>query len=131
MTYFEGFIAPVPEANKDSYREHAAGAAPIFLELGVKRHFEAWDSDVPEGKVTDFRKAVDAKPDEKVVFAWFEYPDKATRDSVNEKMRSDPRMEAMGTSMPFDGKRMIFGGFTPVVELDGRSQQSERQSETA
>jgi uncharacterized protein YbaA (DUF1428 family) len=119
MTYFEGFIAPVPEANKDSYREHAAGAAPIFLELGVKRHFEAWDSDVPEGKVTDFRKAVDAKPDEKVVFAWFEYPDKATRDSVNEKMRSDPRMEAMGTSMPFDGKRMIYGGFDAIVEEGG------------
>ena len=74
MTYFEGFVAAVPEANKEAYRKHAADAAPIFKEFGVKRHVEAWDSDVPEGKVTDFRKAVDAKPDEKVVFAWFEYP---------------------------------------------------------
>src|SRR5918996_1918895 len=116
MTYFEGFVAAVPEANKEAYRKHAADAAPIFQELGVKRHIEAWDSDVPEGKVTDFRRAVEAKPDEKVVFAWFEYPDKATRDSANEKMRSDPRMKDMGESMPFDGKRMIYGGFDAIVE---------------
>jgi len=116
MTYFEGFVAAVPEANKEAYRKHAADAAPIFRELGVKRHVEVWDSDVPEGKVTDFRKAVDAKPDEKVVFAWFEYPDRATRDAANEKMMSDPRMKDMGTNMPFDGKRMIMGGFDAIVE---------------
>jgi len=116
MTYFEGFVAAVPEANKEAYRKHAADAAPIFQEFGVKRHFEAWDSDVPEGKVTDFRMAVNAKPDEKVVLAWFEYPDKATRDAANEKMRSDPRMKDMGETMPFDGKRMIYGGFDAIVE---------------
>ena len=116
MAYFEGFIVPVPEGNKDAYRQSAADAAPIFKEFGVKRHFEAWDSDVPEGKVTDFRKAVDAKPDEKVVFSWFEYPDKATRDKANEKMMSDPRMKEMGANMPFDGKRMIMGGFDAIVE---------------
>jgi uncharacterized protein YbaA (DUF1428 family) len=116
MTYFEGFVAPVPEANKETYRKHAADAAPTFLELGVKRHFEAWDSDVPEGKVTDFRKAVDAKPDEKVVFAWFEHADRASRDAFNEKMMSDPRMEKMGETMPFDAKRMIVGGFDAIVE---------------
>ena len=116
MTYFEGFVAPVPEANKETYRKHAADAAPIFQEFGVKRHVEAWDSDVHEGKVTDFRMSVNAKPDEKVVFAWFEYPDKATRDAANEKMRSDPRMKDMGESMPFDGKRMIYGGFDAIVE---------------
>ena len=116
MTYFEGFLAAVPEANKDAYRKHAADAAPIFQEFGVKRHVEAWDSDVPEGKVTDFRKAVEAKDDEKVVFAWFEYPDRAARDAANEKMMSDPRMKSMGESMPFDGKRMIFGGFDAIVE---------------
>ena len=116
MTYFEGFIVPVPEANKEQYRQHAAGAAPIFKDIGVKRHFEAWDSDVPEGKVTDFRKAVQAGPDEKVVFAWFEYPDRSTRDGANEKMMSDPRMEDMGANMPFDGKRMIMGGFNSIVE---------------
>ena len=117
MTYFEGFVAAVPEANKDVYRKHAAEAAPIFREFGVTRHVEAWESDVPEGKVTDFRKAVQARPDEKIVFAWFEYPDKATRDSANEKMRSDPRMEGMGADMPFDGKRMIYGGFDVFVDL--------------
>lgn len=116
MTYFEGFVAAVPEANKEAYRKHAADAAPIFQELGVKRHVEAWDSDVSEGKVTDFRRAVDAKPDEKVVFAWFEYPSKEARDAANEKMRSDPRMKIMGETMPFDGKRMIYGGFDAIVE---------------
>jgi uncharacterized protein YbaA (DUF1428 family) len=116
MTYFEGFVAAVPEANRETYRQHAAGAAPIFQEFGVKRHVEAWDSDIPEGKVTDFRMAVNAKPDEKIVFAWFEYPDKATRDSVNSKMMTDPRMKEMGESMPFDAKRMIYGGFEAIVE---------------
>jgi uncharacterized protein YbaA (DUF1428 family) len=116
MTYFEGFVVPVPEANKEAYRKSAADAAPIFQEFGVKRHFEAWDSDVPEGKVTDFRKAVNAKPDEKVVFSWFEYPDKAARDAANEKMRNDERMKEFGANMPFDGKRMIMGGFDAIVE---------------
>jgi uncharacterized protein YbaA (DUF1428 family) len=116
MTYFEGFLVPVPEANKEAYRKSAADFAPIFQEFGVKRHIEAWDSDVPEGKVTDFRKAVEAKDDEKVVFAWFEYPDKATRDAASEKMRNDPRMKDMGESMPFDGKRMVYGGFDAIVE---------------
>ena len=82
----------------------------------MKRHIEAWDSDVSEGKVTDFRKAVDAKPDEKVVFAWFEHADRASRDAFNEKMMTDPRMKNMGETMPFDGKRMIYGGFDAIVE---------------
>ncbi len=116
MTYFEGFIVPVPEANREAYRKSAADFAPIFQEYGVKRHVEAWDSDVPEGKVTDFRMAVDAKPDEKVVFSWFEYPDKAARDAANEKIMNDPRMKEMGENMPFDGKRMIVGGFDAIVE---------------
>src|SRR5678809_746835 len=116
MTYFEGFVVPVPEANKDAYRKSAANAAPIFRDLGVSRHFESWDSDVPEGKVTDFRKAVDAKPDEKVVLAFFEYPNRQARDAANEKFMSDPRMADMGKNMPFDGKRMIMGGFEAIVE---------------
>ena len=116
MTYFEGFLVPVPETSKNAYREMAAGGAPIFKEFGVQRHIEAWESDVPEGKVTDFHKAVDAKPDEKVVFSWFEYPDRATRDKANEQIMSDPRMKEMGSNMPFDGKRMIMGGFDAIVE---------------
>ena len=116
MTYFEGFVVAVPEANREAYRKHAADAGPTFLELGVNRHFEAWDSDVPEGKVTDFRKAVDAKDDEKVVFAWFEHKDRASRNAFNEKMMSDPRMNELSADMPFDGKRMIYGGFDAIVE---------------
>jgi uncharacterized protein YbaA (DUF1428 family) len=116
MTYFEGFIAPVPEANKDAYLKHATEFASLSPEFGIHRHVEAWDSDVPEGKVTDFRKAVDAKPDEKIVFAFFEYPDRKARDAANEKFMSDPRMAEMGKNMPFDGKRMIVGGFDAIVE---------------
>src|SRR5215212_9355603 len=116
MTYFEGFIVPVPEANKDAYRKHASEFAPIVQEFGVRRMVENWDSDIPEGKVTDFRKAVDAKPEEKIVFSWFEYPSRAERDAANAKMMSDPRMEEMGANMPFDGKRMIMGGFESLVD---------------
>ena len=119
MTYIEGFLVPVPEANKDAYRQMAAGGAPIFQEFGVERHIEAWESDAPEGKVTDFHKAVAAKPGEKVVFSWFEYPSREARDSANEKIMSDPRMKEMGANMPFDGKRMIMGGFDAIVEEGG------------
>jgi len=116
MTYVDGFVVAVPKANKEAYIKHAADAAPLFLEFGVTRHVEAWASDVPDGKVTDFRKAVQATEDEDVVFSWFEYPDRETRNAVAEKMMSDPRMKEIGQSMPFDGKRMIFGGFGPLLD---------------
>ena len=116
MTYVEGFICAVPTANKEEYRQHAADAAPLFKEFGVIRQLEAWGDDVPKGKLTDFHGAVQAKDDETVVFGFFEYPDKATRDAANEKMMTDPRMKAMGEAMPFDGKRMIMGGFDCIVD---------------
>jgi uncharacterized protein YbaA (DUF1428 family) len=116
MAYFEGFIAAVPSANREAYRQHAAEAAKVLHEFGVTRHVEAWGHDLPEGKTTDFRKAVQAKDDEEVVFSWFEYPDRAARDAANEKLMTDPRMEEMFATMPFDGKRMIFGGFDSIVE---------------
>jgi len=116
MTYVEGFVVAVPTANKEAYRKHAADAAPLFKEFGVARMVEAWGDDVPDGKVNDLKGAVQAKDDETVVFSWFEYPDKATRDAANEKMMSDPRMAAMGGEMPFDGKRMIIGGFDSIVD---------------
>jgi len=116
MSYIEGFVVAVPAANKQAYLKQAADAAPMFREFGVTRHVEAWGEDVPDGKVTDFKGAVKAEPDEAVVFSWFEYPDKATRDAANEKMMSDPRMKEMGASMPFDGKRMIVGGFEPILD---------------
>ena len=116
MSYVEGFVVPVPAANKETFRKHAADAAPMFKEFGATRMVEAWGDNVPDGKLTDFKGAVKAKPDEVVVFSWFEYPDKAARDAANEKMMSDPRMKQMGANMPFDGQRMIFGGFAPIVE---------------
>jgi uncharacterized protein YbaA (DUF1428 family) len=116
MTYVEGFVVAVPTANKDKYREHASAAAPLFKELGATRMVESWADDVPDGKVTDFKKAVQAKEDETVVFSWFEYADRAARDAANQKMMSDPRMEAMGADMPFDGKRMIMGGFESLID---------------
>jgi len=116
MTYFEGFIVPVPEANKAAYEKHATQFGPLVQNVGVARMVESWDSDVPEGKVTDFRKAVDAKPDEKIVFSWFEYPNREARDAANEKFMSDPQMAEMGKDMPFDGKRMVMGGFDAIVE---------------
>ena len=116
MTYVDGFVAAVPTANKDEYRKHAADAAPLFKEFGVTRMIENWGDDVPKGKLTDFQGAVQAKDDETVVFSWFEYPDKATRDAANAKMMNDPRMKEMGANMPFDGKRMIYGGFDSFVD---------------
>jgi uncharacterized protein YbaA (DUF1428 family) len=115
MTYFEGFIVPVPEGQRDAYKKHATDFAPLVQDVGVRRMVESWDSDVPEGKVTDFRKAVDATPEEKVVFSWFEYPSRQDRDAANEKFMSDPRMKEMGENMPFDGKRLIMGGFDAIV----------------
>jgi uncharacterized protein YbaA (DUF1428 family) len=116
MAYIEGFVAAVPAANREAYRKHAAEAAPLFKAFGATRMVEAWGDDVPDGKVTDFKGAVKAEPDEVVVFSWIEYPTKAARDAANEKIMSDPRMKEMGASMPFDGKRMIFGGFAPIVD---------------
>ena len=116
MPYVEGFIVPVPAENRDSYRRHAEAAAPLFAEFGATRLVEAWEDDVADGKVTDFRRAVQAKEGEKVVFSWFEYPDKATRDSATAKMMADPRMEEIGSAMPFDGQRMIYAGFAPFVD---------------
>ena len=117
MSYFEGFIVPVPEANKAAYEKHAAEFAPLLQKIGVRRMVENWEADVPEGKVTDFRKAVDATPDEKIVFSWFEYPSKAERDAATARMMDDPQMSALAVSeMPFDTKRMILGGFEAVLD---------------
>jgi uncharacterized protein YbaA (DUF1428 family) len=119
MTYVEGFVVAVPTANKEAYRKHAADAAPLFKEFGATRMVECWGDDVPDGKLNDFKGAVQAKPDETVVFSWFEYPDRAARDAATEKMMSDPRMEQMGADMPFDGQRMIFAGFDSIVDDRG------------
>lgn len=116
MSYVEGFVAAVPAANKEAYRRHASEAVPLFKQFGATRMVECWGDDVPEGKVTDFRGAVKAENDEVVVFSWLEYPSKADRDTAHEKMMNDPRMKEMGATMPFDGKRMIYGGFAPLLD---------------
>ncbi len=116
MKYVDGFVVAVPADKKDAYREMAAKAAPLFKEFGALRIVECWASDGPDGKVTDFRMAVKAEENEEVVFSWIEYPSKEVRDAANQKMMSDPRMKEFGESMPFDGKRMIYGGFESIID---------------
>lgn len=116
MSYIDGFLIPVPASKKQDFVAQAAKMAPIFKEFGAKRVVECWGDDVPDGKVTDFKGAVKAKDDEIVVFSWIEYPSKEVRDAANKRMMEDPRMKEMGDDMPFDGKRMIFGGFAPVLD---------------
>lgn len=122
MSYIDGFVIAVPRANKQAFIDHANMADAVFLEMGALRVLECWADDVPDGKVTDFKGAVKATADEDVVFSWIEWPDKATRDAAFEKMMSgtfeDPRMDPAKNPMPFDGKRMIFGGFVPVVTME-------------
>jgi uncharacterized protein YbaA (DUF1428 family) len=121
MAYIDGFVIAVPTANKQRFIDHAAKADSVFKELGATRVLECWGDDVRDGKLTDFRKAVQAKEDETVVFSWIEWPDKATRDAamsrMDELMKSDDRFNPEKNPMPFDGKRLIYGGFAPVVEL--------------
>jgi len=114
MSYVDGFVAAVPTANRDVYRKHAEAAAAVFKEHGAQRVVECWGDDVPEGKVTSFTMAVQRKPDETVVFSWITWPSKAVRDQGMKKFMEDPRMKDM--QMPFDGKRMIYGGFAPLLE---------------
>lgn len=122
MTYVEGFVLAVPKQNRQRFIEHAHTGNAVFMELGARRVLECWGDDVPHGKQTDFYRAVEAKEDEDVLFSWIEWPDKATRDAAHAKMgelmKTDPRMSPEKNPMPFDGMRMIFGGFTPVVTLE-------------
>lgn len=122
MTYIDGFVIAVPTANKDKFIEHARKADGVFLELGATRILECWGDDVSHGKQTDFYRAVEAKEGESVVFSWVEWPDKATRDAamgrMEELMKTDPRMDPAKNPMPFDGKRLIYGGFEPIVTLE-------------
>ncbi len=121
MNYVDGFVIAVSNANKEAFIEHAREMDAIFMEQGALRVMECWGDDVPSGKVTDFNKAVQATAEETVVFSWVEWPDKPTRDAgmskLTELMQSDDRFSAEKNPMPFDGKRMIFGGFVPVVSL--------------
>ena len=124
MSYIDGFVIAVPSDNQQKFIDHANRIDPRFTEMGATRIVECWGDDVPDGKVTDFKGAVQAKDDETVVFSWVEWPDKATRDAAMTRMTAqmegkepaDPRMDPKLNPMPFDGARMIYGGFTPLID---------------
>ena len=119
MAYIDGFVIAVPRSNREAFIKHAEVTDAVFMEFGALRVVECWEDDVPAGKHTDFRRAVAANEDEAIVFSWIEWPDKPTRDAAFERMTSDPRFDPATNPMPFDGKRMIFGGFDPVFEAGG------------
>lgn len=116
MSYITGFVVPVPDDRKENYRRMASDAAKLFREYGATEIMEAWGEDVRDGEVTDFRRAVQVKEGETVVFAWMVWPDKATADAAEKRMESDDRMKPP-TNPPFDMKRMIYGGFAPIFEM--------------
>lgn len=121
MSYVDGFVIPVPSGRRSEYREVCANAAKLFEEYGATRIVECWGTDVPEGKVTDFQRAVQAKENETIVFSWIVWPSKEVRDAANEMMKDDPRMHMNG-EMPFDAKRMIMGGFDVLFDTNGEPQ---------
>lgn len=116
MAYIDGFLLPVPTTNREVYRTHATDAAAFFKRHGALKLVECWGDDVPEGKINSMHTAVMRQPDETVVFSWVIWPDKATRDAAMPKVFAE-MAEAGFKDMPFDGKRMIFGGFEVLVEV--------------
>lgn len=116
MSYIDGFVLAVPNARKEEYRAHAAGMVPLLKEHGMTGMVECWGDDVPEGTLTSFRMAVKQGDDETVVFSWMTWPSKEARDEGWKKIMEDPRMKMDPASMPFDGKRMIYGGFSVLLE---------------
>ena len=114
MNYLDGFVAAVPLAKKEAFVKHATDAAVVFKEYGALNVVESWGDDVPEGQLTSFPMAVKLEAGETVVFSWIQWPSKAVRDSAWEKIMADPRMQ--NTEMPFDGKRMIYGGFQIIMQ---------------
>ncbi|VVO27829.1 DUF1428 domain-containing protein [Pseudomonas fluorescens] len=115
MSYVDGFVAAVPTANREKFKQHAESAAAIFKEYGALSVAECWGDDVPEGKLTSFPMAVKVKDDETVVFSWIIWPSRQTRDAGMQKVMADPRIQPDVNPMPFDGQRMIFGGFEMIV----------------
>lgn len=116
MPYTDGFVCAVPTANKEKYVAHAKLAAGVFKDHGALKVVECWGIDVPEGKLTSFTMAVQRKNDETVVFSWITWPSKVVRDSAWEKAMQDPRLSPETNPMPFDGKRLIYGGFDMIFE---------------
>ncbi len=116
MNYVEGFVVPVPTANREIYREFAEKAAAVFKEHGALKVVECWGDDVPEGKVTSFPMSVKRKDDETVVFSWIVWPSRQSRDEGMKAVMADPRLQPDKNQMPFDGQRLIYGGFEVIVD---------------
>ncbi len=117
MSYIDGFVVAVPSANIEAYKKVARTAGEVWREHGALAYVEALGDDVPYGELTSFPRAVQAKDDEVVVFSWILYPSREARDEINAKVMDDPRLKGTMDDMPFDGKRMIYGGFKPFLEL--------------
>ena len=117
MSYVDGFVLAVPTANKQAYIEHARQAGAVFKEYGALQLMECWGDDVPDGEVTSFPMAVKCASDETVCFSWILWPSRAVRDIGMKKAIADPRLDISANAMPFDGKRMIYGGFEAVVDV--------------
>lgn len=116
MNYIDGFVAAVPTRNREPYRQHAEKAAVVFREYGALQLVECWGDNVPDGKLTSFPMAVKCQPDETVIFSWVVWPSRQVRDEAMPKVMADPRLQPDVNPMPFDGKRMIFGGFQMIVD---------------
>jgi uncharacterized protein YbaA (DUF1428 family) len=116
MNYVDGFVAAVPVANREAYVKHSRLAAAVFKEHGALKLVECWGDDVPDGELTSFPMAVKRKGDEVVVFAWIIWPSRETRDAGMKAVMADPRLQPDTNPMPFDGRRMIYGGFQVIVD---------------
>ncbi len=116
MSYVDGFVLAVPTANREKYRQFAADVAPMFRDHGALEIIECWGEDVPDGEITSFPLAVRCRDDETVVFSWILWPSREARDKGMEKVMSDPRMQPDDVDIPFDGKRMIMGGFEVLLK---------------
>lgn len=117
MSYVDGFVAAVPKQNLEAYKAMARKAGEVWKEHGALAFVECVADDVPYGELTSFPRAVHAKEDETVIFSWIVYASREQRDAINAKVMADPRLQGDMSEMPFDGKRMIFGGFAPFLEL--------------
>lgn len=115
MPYIDGFVVPVLNKNREAYLQVAKLAAEVYREHGALKVVETWGDDVPDGKLTSFPMAVKREENETVVFSWVVWPSKAARDEGNKKVMADPRMQP-NKEMPFDGKRLIYGGFEVLLE---------------
>ena len=117
MNYVDGVVISVPTADKESYRAFAQKMGALFKEFGALNVVDCWGDDVPEGKLTSFSMAVKREPTETVVFSWITWPSRGVRDAGWKAAMADPRMQPGASAMPFDGKRMIFGGFEMISKV--------------